>query len=378
MSGLVRALSWRDWLVPAVLWLAAQLGIWVSGPGADLPFVPRLLVAAVSTVSAAALCLRRRFPLAALTVVVALGVAVTTPETYVVVATALVYMTVVATFACGRYGQSRWRYLALLLPELLLLSEIRVSPTDTLANSWAWGLHAWWVFALGAAFRQEHLLSERVALEAASEAQVAATQQRLAMAREVHDVVSHSLSVVVVQAELAQVLIDTDVAGSRGAMERVQNTGRLALVESRRLLAALRDPDNEETVADPPSWSDVPDLVVRIRQSGLPVTMDGPAHEPELTPEVSAAAYRIVQEALTNVLRHAGSSPTTVNISHEATRLVIDVRDEGGMALSPRGAGHGLSGMRERVSALGGEFTAGPSPTGGYEVRAVLPTGGTL
>jgi signal transduction histidine kinase len=314
--------------------------------------------------------------LAVLVTVVALGIAVTTPQTFVTVAAALVYMTVVATFACGRYGQTRWRYLALVLPELFLLSEIRVSPTDTLQNSWAWGLNAWWIFALGAGFRHERELRERVALATATEAQVNAARQRLAMAREVHDVVSHSLSVVVVQAELAQVLLHTDPDGSRQAMERVQDTGRLALTETRRLLDALRDPDGEEAVADAPSWSDVPDLVVRMRQSGLPVTMDRPVPDPELTPEVSATAYRIVQEALTNVLRHAGSSPTTVNISHEATRLVIDVRDEGGMALSSQGPGHGLSGMRERVSAVGGELTAGPSDGGGYEVRAVLPTGG--
>jgi signal transduction histidine kinase len=240
----------------------------------------------------------------------------------------------------------------------------------------------WMVPALlGAGFRHERARRERLVVATATEAQVRAAQQGLALAREVHDVVSNNLSVVVVQAELAQLLMHSDPAGSRRAMERVQDSGRLALGETRRLLDSLRELDAGDLVRAL-TWTDVCDLVVRMRQAGLPVTLDAPQPAPALTPEVSATAYRIVQEALTNVLRHARQAPTTVNISQEAGTLIIDVRDLGGAARVGSGAasdlggaGDGLSGIRERVTSCGGTLTVGPSDDGGYRIHAVLPAG---
>ena len=165
-----------------------------------------------------------------------------------------------------------------------------VSPADHLADGWSWGLNAWWIFGLGAAFRHERALRDQLAVATTAEAEVRAANQRLGLAREVHDVVSHSLSVVVVQAELAQMLLESDAARARDALESVQSTGRQALTETRRILEVLRDPGLADEVAPAPNWSDLPDLVGRMRHSGLPVVMEQ-LPPPPLSAEVSAATY---------------------------------------------------------------------------------------
>jgi signal transduction histidine kinase len=161
------------------------------------------------------------------------------------------------------------------------------------------------------------------------------------------------------------------------AMRRVQDTGREALGETRRLLEELRDPAQAGQVAQAPTWPDVPELVRRMQESGLQVTLDAPDGVPTLTQEASATAYRVVQEALTNALRHAHTSPTSVEVTQQADLLVIDVQNDseppGLLNGSPAASGYGLSGMQERVAACGGLLTTGPRPGGGYRVRAVLP-----
>lgn len=374
MSELVRQLSWRDWGVPGVLWVAAQVELWGAGALTGLIHGPKPVFAVAYSVAAAALCFRRTMPTTTLVVVVAVLLVTGTPTMYIFL-TSAIYMLVVAIFACGRYGQSRTRYLALVLPEIPVLAEVWVSPADYLADAWTWGFNAWWIFALGAGFRHERALRDRLAVATTAEAEVRAANQRLGLAREVHDVVSHGLSVVVVQAELAQMLLESDTAGAREALKSVQSTGRQALSETRRLLEELREPGLPDGLAPAPNWSDLPDLVGRMRHSGLPVVMETLPATPPLSPQVSAATYRIVQEALTNVMRHAGKSPTRVRISQDDSHLIIEVRDVGGPSQGQVGAGFGLAGMRERVAGCGGDLTAGPAVDGGYHVRAVLPLG---
>lgn len=374
MSRLFRQLSWRDWGIPAVLWMVAQVELWGSGSWTGLLHGPRLVFALAYSAAPAALCFRRTRPVPVLVAVVAIVLVVGTPAMYVFL-TSAIYLLVAAIFACGRYGQSWTRYVALVLPELVVLAEIWVSPADHLVDGWTWGLNAWWIFALGAAFRHERDLRDRLAAATVAEAEIRAANQRLGLAREVHDVVSNSLSVVVVQAELAHLLLESDAAGAREALESVQSTGRLALSETRRLLEELREPALPDGVAPAPNWLDLPDLVGRMRHSGLPVVMETLPATPPLTPQVSAATYRIVQEALTNVMRHAGRSPTRVCITQDESHLIIEVRDAGGTTQGQVGAGYGLAGMRERVAGCGGDLTSGPAAEGGYRVRAVLPLG---
>ena len=379
MSGLVRRLTWRDWAVPAALWAAGQLELWVVGPQTVPVHGPRWPFALVLTVSAVALCARRTHPVPALLVVVGAAALTTRADLHAFLLSAL-YLLVVAVFACGRYGTGPTRYAALFLPELPVLLWTSVIPEVHVENAWAWGLNAWWIFALGAAFQHERALRDRVAQAVAAQSQAQAAEQRVGLAREVHDVVSHSLSVVVVQSELARLFMTSDPARADEAMRRVQETGREALGETRRLLESLRDPMQAGQVAQPPTWPDLPELVRRMRESGLQVTFDAPPGTPRLTPEASATAYRVVQEALTNALRHAHASPTSVAVTQQADLLVIDVQNERepeAAAVGHAGApGYGLSGMQERVVACGGLLTTGPQPGGGYRVRAVLPLEG--
>jgi signal transduction histidine kinase len=390
MSGLVRRLTWRDWAVPAALWAAGQVELWVTGPqtvavhGASWPFALALSACAV------ALCLRRTQPALALVVVVGSLAVTTTAQLHAFLLTGL-YLLVVAVFACGRYGTGPTKYAALVLPEIPVLLWTNTIPEVNVTNAWAWGLNSWWIFALGAAFRHERFLRDQVAQAVAARAAAEVADQRLSLAREVHDVVSHSLSVMVVQSELARVFLKSDPARADEAMLRVQDTGRDALGETRRLLDALRDPAHGSGAARAPTWPDVPELVRRMRESGLQVTLDAPDGQPTLTPEASATAYRVVQEALTNALRHAHTSPTSVAVRQQDDLLVIDVQNDsetsgetdgertgaagGAGSGSPVSPGYGLSGMHERVAACGGMLTTGPRPGGGYRVRAVLPLG---
>lgn len=377
MPGLLRRLTWRDWAVPAALWAAGQVELWVTGPQTVAVHGPKWPFAVALTASALALCLRRTHPAPALLVVVA-SLAVTTTAQLHAFLLAGLYLLVVAVFACGRYGTGAAKYAALVLPEIPVLLWTSVIPEIRVDNAWAWGLNAWWIFALGAAFRHERELRERVAQAVAAQAQADAAEQRVSLAREVHDVVSHSLSVIVVQSELARLFMTSDPARADEAMHRVQDTGRDALGETRRLLESLRDPTQANSAAHPPTWPDVPELIRRMRESGLQITLEAPDNPPALTPEASATAYRVVQEALTNALRHARTSPTSVAVRQQADLLVIDVQNDSELSGDANGnptavPGYGLSGMHERVAACGGMLTTGPRPGGGYRVRAVLP-----
>lgn len=380
MLGVVRRLSWRDWAVPGALWVAGLLELWDPLHVRALPVHgPRWPFAVAVTVCSAAVVVRRTRPEWALIVVVTSVVATTTSD-FNAILLSEIYLVVIAVFACGRYGTTPLRYAAVALPEVPLLLWLTANPDVHVANAWAWGLNALWIFALGAAFRRERILRERVTQAVAAQSRMHAAEQRVSLAREVHDVVSHSLSVVVVQAELARLFMTSDPGRAEEAMRRVQETGRTALGETRRLLEELRDPTSADEAALPPTWPDIPELVHRMRESGLSVTLQLPEADPPLSPEASATAYRVVQEALTNSLRHARASQTTVDVTRQSDLLLIDVQNDTepttGVDEPTLGGGYGLSGMQERVTSCGGMLTTGPRPEGGYRVRAVLPVAG--
>jgi signal transduction histidine kinase len=289
-------------------------------------------------------------------------------------------MSVVALFACGRYASRPVAYVAIPLASTLVLAVAGPDPDQTVAGSWGWSLNTVWVFALGAWFRHERLLRDKASAASESRSQAEAAQQRLSVARELHDVLSHSLAVVVIQAELADTLLDTDPPQSREAVRQVATIARKALTETRGIVELLRDPDAEPSSSPSLGLDDVPALVGRVRDTGLPVTLTIGSPVPTLSAEVAATAYRVVQEALTNVLRHAGPVPTQVSVQRTPGAVVIDVHDDGqadrsgeDRVNSPDPTGHGLTGMRERVSSCGGDLTSGPSRDGGFRVRAVLP-----
>jgi signal transduction histidine kinase len=200
----------------------------------------------------------------------------------------------------------------------------------------------------------------------------AVTEERRRIAREMHDLVGHSISVMVVQAGGARRILDLDRDRAVEAAVRIEATGREALAEMRRLLGLL---GSDEGALDPQPTLDALDrLAERARAAGLPLTVEVTGERHGLPTGAEVAAYRIVQEALTNAIKHAGAAPTTVALHWGPDALEITVADRGTGAASPLpGGGHGIVGMRERVRVYGGELSAEPRAGGGFVVRAQLP-----
>jgi len=216
----------------------------------------------------------------------------------------------------------------------------------------------------------------RLAQEQAEQTRLAVEQEQLRLARELHDIIGHTLSVIVAQAAATQRVIDAEPELARQALGSIETTGRRGLVELRGLLGVMdRDPD-KAGAATRPGLERLPALVARLGSAGLPVELVVSGQARPLPAEVESSAYRIVQEALTNALRHAGPTRATVVLGYRPAALELRVRDEG--RGSPHGvaAGQGIVGMRHRAALLGGEVTAGPGPDGGFQVTATLPVDG--
>ncbi|MEV6567206.1 sensor histidine kinase [Streptomyces kronopolitis] len=229
-------------------------------------------------------------------------------------------------------------------------------------------------------------LEERAArLEKEREAQsrIAVAAERARIARELHDVVAHNVSVMVVQADGAAYVLDTAPDQTRQALETISGTGRQALAEMRRLLGILRTGEQAESgeYVPQPGVEQLSDLVDQVRGAGLPVDFRTEGESQELPSSVELTVYRIVQEALTNTRKHGGPDVrATVRVSYRGEDLELLVEDDGRGAQheyyeegGADGLGHGLIGMRERVGMVGGSLTAGPRPGGGFRIGAVLP-----
>jgi signal transduction histidine kinase len=217
--------------------------------------------------------------------------------------------------------------------------------------------------------------AQRLEAEREEHARQVAAQERLRIARELHDIVAHKLSIVVVQAQAAQRVADPIRA--TGLMATVEETGRSALEEMRRLLGVLR-PSPEEPAASSaqpqPGLAALDMLLDQVRAAGLPVTLTRSGEPVPLPDALDLSAYRIVQEALTNALKHAGPAHAAVRLRYGTDQLEITVADDGQGALSAvPSSGHGLTGMRERAALLGGALEAGPQPRGGFRVHVRLP-----
>jgi signal transduction histidine kinase len=216
----------------------------------------------------------------------------------------------------------------------------------------------------------------RAELERDQQARLAATAERTRIARELHDIVAHSLTVVVTLAEAATASAESDPRAAQAAMGQVATTGRAALTEMRRLLGVLRT-DSEDSPAEfgpAPGLDGVDDLVAGARAAGLPVRLTVGGRPRALAGAMDATAHRIVQESLTNVLKHAVQpSGVDVLVRWGEDDLQLQITDDGRAGASSAGPGHGLTGMRERLALFGGELSAGPGTTGGWRVRATLP-----
>jgi signal transduction histidine kinase len=215
---------------------------------------------------------------------------------------------------------------------------------------------------------------------AEDEARRRVDEERLRIARELHDIVAHTMATINVQAGVATHVLEENPAAVRDALQAIRQSSKDGLRELRAILNVLRQADEGEPTQPAPGLSQLDALIAGAGNAGLPVTLRQSGKAADLPPAVDLAAYRIVQESLTNVIKHAGPAATaTVELRHTATELRIEVADTGlghGPAEMTGGEGHGLVGMRERAASVGGTLATGPGPDGGYRVVAVLPPSG--
>jgi signal transduction histidine kinase len=237
-----------------------------------------------------------------------------------------------------------------------------------------------WVLGDSTRYRRGYYqaLEERAARlerERDAQAQIAAAAERARIAREMHDVIAHNVSVMVVQADGAAFALDAQPERAREALGAISQTGRQALTEMRRLLGVLRTADDPAELAPQPGISQVGDLLEQARASGLPVTFTVEGLPRELPAGADLAAYRVIQESLTNTRKHGGpSASASVTVRYCEDGLMLCIADDGrGAAAAAEAGGHGLTGMRERVELYGGTVRSGPRPGGGYQVTATLP-----
>jgi signal transduction histidine kinase len=255
---------------------------------------------------------------------------------------------------------------------------VAVPLTAVVAAALGLGLYTGARRALLAELRERAARLER---ERDQQGELAAVTERARIAREMHDIVAHHLTVMVALSDGAAAAAPSDPARSADAMRAVSATGRQALSETRRLLGVLREPVDAET-GDPvtarqpvPGLGDLDGLLDGVRAAGLPVSYEVRGTAEVLPPTVQATVYRLVQEALTNTLKHGGpAARAVVRIEYRDDEVALDVVDDGAGATAPvpAGVGRGLAGMRERVHAFGGEVQSGPRTAGGWQVHARL------
>ncbi len=346
--------------------------------------------AAVALVAAQSLPLvwRRRRPLA-VSLVTGLATAAYGLAPYPDLAMPIPLGGVIGIYSVAAWGSRRAALLAGAIAAAVLVVVLSLPRTDAdlvdaafvsfaLAGAWLLGDRARVQRALAAELAERAVRLER---ERAGEAQRAVASERARIARELHDVVAHHVSMMVVQAEAGPVAVEGDPARAAGAFEAIAATGRQALVEMRRLLGVLRgdgDGDQAPSLAPQPGLADVGSLVEQVGRAGLRVELVVEGPEAPLPAGVDLSAYRIVQEALTNAVKHGGPGRARVLVRYGEHDLEVQVRDEGGrgpaLTRPAEGrAGQGLVGMRERVNLFGGELRAGPGPDGGFTVDARLP-----
>lgn len=276
-------------------------------------------------------------------------------------------------YANAAYGRSRVRIAGLaavsggaatvvaLIPEARTSSEAVFSAV-VVVGSWL----------VGDTVRQRQLRLDVVEASREEWARAAVVDERARIARELHDVVAHSVSLMGVQAAAARMLLDEDVGKARDALASIEATARDSVAELQRLLTILRAASDDE-LEPQPTLLDLSALATAIRSAGIAVNLDTDDLPAELAPGPSLAIYRIVQEALTNVVKHAGATRADVRVAVVGDNLEVEVADDGQGTALRRRRGHGLIGMRERVTLYGGTFEAARRSDGGFTVRAQFP-----
>jgi signal transduction histidine kinase len=362
-------------LVLVALALGSLLEALLSAAHVDRP-----LVATLFPVAALALLLRRRFPLPAPAAsMLALAIAAAFDGRGVNDLTAPFFIGIAAAISFGSIPDGR-EAIAGLAVNLIGIEFIQSQfphhhPADYLWVSLLFA-GAWFVgFILRRRALQTVELRRRAeeAERAREDEEIrAVVDERARIARELHDVIAHSVSVMVVQAAGVRRLLPVEQERERQALETVEKTGRQALAEMRRLLGVLRTEADRPELVPQPGLTTIRQLVEQVRNAGLPVELEVEGDPVELAPGIDLAAFRIVQEALTNTLRHAGPAHAWVRVRYAADELELTIANDGETA-APDSGGYGLVGMKERVNLYGGKLEAGPRDGGGFSVSARLP-----
>ena len=294
---------------------------------------------------------------------------------------AALWVVVVASFATVSFDTPRRAVAAgfvVAIGMIVVMATVGQVTWQLVASTWV-SLSVVWVVAVvirvyrGSAERAER----RAALFAAdreSRAREAVSEERARLARELHDSVGHALNVVVLHAGAAQRIMETKPELAREALSSIETASRQALGDIERMLGILRAPEEETLYDVAPGMRQVEALCAQVREAGLPVSLTVEGESRPLPASLDLTAYRIIQESLTNTLKHAGKAYAWVSVRWEPSALALDVTDDGrGVAAGVTGGGRGLLGMRERVATFGGELQAGPRAEGGFAVHARLP-----
>lgn len=371
----------RGYVVDGAVALAAlALSVAIVTAAGDDPALrdPGLLAYALIAGSSASVVLRRARPVAAVALSLAAALAYATAE-YPPALAPVALLTVYSAATRLDERPSR-RLLVVAFLVSAFTATIGPGPTNTSVPLLVAG--AWF---LGHSLRDRRRYTETLEvknreLEQAQHdlARQAVTEERLRIARELHDVVAHSMSVVALHAGAGRMVAAGDPPAAQRALATIEETTRSALGEMRRLLGVLRSADGEEPVAlgPAPGLGDLDRLVADVVRSGVEVQLRVHGDRPHVPAGVDLSAYRVAQEALTNVLRHAGPARATVDVRYGDDAVTVEVVDDGRGAAAPAPAGgHGLVGMRERVAVHRGTLDAGPGPSGGFRVRARFPLG---
>jgi signal transduction histidine kinase len=371
---------WYELLIGALL-VAAMLELILgrnssAAPPTSLRYATPVVILLIATLFA-----RRRFPFAA-------------PASYWLIATAISFydgelipfmvslfpVGLVAAFLLGNHRDARraWAGLAIVLGGIITVvynipghatAELVVIPVD-FGISWAAG------FALrdrAQKVEAAEIRATQAEREREAAARVAVAEERARIARELHDIVAHAVSVMVLQVGAVRHQLPDELGEQRGALRDVERAGRTALTEMRRLLAAMRREGEEAELVPQPGLDGIDSLLAEVGRSGLPVELHVDGEPVPLPRGIDLSAYRIVQEGLTNALKHAQASDADVTFRYGPDELEIEVRDNGQGSSTTDGLGHGLVGVRERVKLYGGEMSAGSANGGGFVLSTRLP-----
>jgi signal transduction histidine kinase len=376
-----------DWVLALVLAVLFQIEVWTidpSHPPGDVgtevfSSTERAAAAAAGLVLTLSLAWRRRAPLAVLALALATSV-VANVVAVLDAATTPAIALVVAVYSVGAHTSGLRGSVGGLGAAALIAANVadQFSLGDLLFIAMIVG--GAWLAGRAMRYRREReRVLERLTVDLEHEreekARAAVAEERVRIARELHDVVAHAISVIVLQARGGRRSLATDPGETREALDMIEATGSQALAEMRRLLGMLRRDDEEIALAPQPSLRYLDTLTAQVREAGLPVELSVEGEPIELSPGVDLSAYRIVQEALTNALKHAGPATARVVVRYRENDLELEIADTGlgAGAGAGDGGGHGLAGMRERVSVYGGKIEAGSQDGGGFAVRARLP-----